>query len=181
MKNGDIDLHNPLFINKDFSMDYGWVYYIGNTRIDHNKSIYFFQPDDSDEVIQEFINENFFVKSHEWKYEKEFRIVFHFFKDAPEKIALFFDKEKLMKNGGGLSIMMAPELQKVDKDCLAKELGIPSKKVTRSKLKIKMDLITRNRSSIVDHFCEIVRGVDSDTDLDKMWKEIEKQSQRKKS
>ena len=169
---GKIDMANPLFIGEDFTLEYGWVYYLGDKYVSYRNYLYERCPEDNYDAIQEFINDNYFVKDYEWNYEKEFRIVFRFLNSPPQKIALFFDKEKLMKANGGLSAMMAPELKTLEKKVLAKELGIPEKKITKSKLKIQMDLIGRNRSSIIECFDEIIDGIDSRTDINKMEQAI---------
>lgn len=169
-----IVMTNPLFIDEDFILEYGWVYYLGDRYVSYRNHLYERCPDDSYDAIQEFINDNYFVKEYEWNYEKEFRIVFRFLKSPPQKIALFFDKEKLMKANGGLSAMMAPELKSLEKMVLSKELGIPEKKITKSKLKIQMNLIGRNRSSIVECFDEIVDGIYSRADINKMEQTITK-------
>lgn len=171
---------NPLFIDKDFALEYGWVYYLGDKYISYRNHLYERCQEDNYDAIQEFINDNYFVKEYEWNYEKEFRIVFRFLNPPPQRIALFFDKEKLMKANGGLSAMMAPELETLEKKVLAKELGIPEKKITKSKLKIQMDLIGRNRSSIIECFDEIVEGIDSGTDINKMEQTIYIKKQKMK-
>ena len=169
-----VDLERPLYRDRDFYLEYGWVFYLGNKKVIYNKIIYDLLPEDTDDTILEFINNNFFVKDYEWNYEKEFRIVFRIPCLPPDRIALFFDKEKLMEKGGGLSAMMAPELKNVDKRILADELGIPEKKVTKSKLNIQMNLIKRNVSSVVEHFDRILKEINDPKDLEKMKQSFEK-------
>lgn len=172
INDGTIDINNPLFVDKDFVLEFGWVYYLGDKNILYRNYLYERKPEDNDEAIQEFICGNYFAKEYEWNYEKEFRIVFRLLKAPPKQIALFFDKEKLMKANGGLSAMMAPELKNLEKSVLAKELGLPEKKITKSSLRVQMNLIGRNRNSIVNCFDEIVDGIGCKEDINKLEKAI---------
>lgn len=79
-----------------------------------------------------------------------------------------------MKKGGGLSAKAAPEMKNVDISTLAEELGLPEKKVSKSNLNIRMDLISRNRDSIIEYFSDITKGIEDSSDLEKMAQLIEK-------
>ena len=177
---GRIDMNRPLYLDEDFTLEYGWVYYLGHKNIAYRNTTYERQEADDDLALEKFKNNNFFAKDYEWNYEKEFRIVFHLVDsvqiDLPKQVALFFDKDEMMKRGGGLSAMMAPELENVAPEILAKELGLPERKITKSNLKIRMNLINRNRNSIVEHFEKIVDGIDSRKELVKMRNTIQKKS-----
>ena len=177
--NGEIDNNHPLYLNEDFALEYGWVYYLGHKNINYKSFTYERQKVDDEKAIEKFKRKNFFVKDYEWNYEKEFRIVFKLnrtvFAKYPEQIALFFDKDEMMKRGGGLSAMMAPELKNVKCQVIAQELGLPEHKISESKLKIRMNLISRNRNSIVEYFGEIVDGINDNRKLIQMKKAIDKQ------
>ena len=71
--------------------------------------------------------------------------------------------------------MMAPELKNVKCQVIAQELGLPEHKISESKLKIRMNLISRNRNSIVEYFGEIVDGINDNRKLIQMKKAIDKQ------
>ena len=176
--NGKIDMNHPLYIEEDFTLEYGWVYYLGHKNIYYRKDIYVRQESNDDIALEEFKKNNFFVKDYEWNYEKEFRIVFHL-RDSiqiefPKQIALFFNKDEMMKRGGGLSAMMAPELENIPTSVIADELGLPERKITKSKLHIRMNLINRNRTSIIEHFEKITNGIESIKSLSEMERAIKK-------
>lgn len=174
---GFIDLNSPLYAYADFSVEYGWIYYVGTKNIIYKNDVYERKEEDDERALKLFVEENFFVKDYEWNYEKEFRIVFRLKDDyariPPKKIALFYDKEELLKKGGGLSAKAAPEMKNVSIPTLAEELGIPEKKVSKSNLNIRMDLINRNRDSIIEYFSDITRGIENKNDLEKMAQLIE--------
>ena len=179
--NSEIDLVNPLYVNEDFSVEYGWVYYLGHKNIIYKNITYVRQDKDDEKAMESFRKDNYFVKDYEWNYEREFRIVFHLHDHVispPKKIALFFNKEEMMKKNGGLSAMMAPEMKDISTEILAKELGLPEKKISKSNLNIKMNLIKRNRNSIVEYFEDIVEGIEKKDDLNRM-RTILKQKEEK--
>lgn len=150
-----------LYKERDFSVECGWIFYREDRhRIKYRDTYYSLLNS-----LDEFERNNFFVKDIEWKYEKEFRIVFYILKGEtpPERIAVPIDKKMLMKSGG-LSVMLAPERQErgTEKSLIekyAKKFGLPESKVSFSKLKIKMNLIPRNTDAILEQFPNILAGV----------------------
>jgi len=174
------DKEHPLIKDDDFVLEYGWVYYVGHKKVIYNNKAYT-RLDKNDNAAEaefsEFLKANFFVKDYEWNYEKEFRIVFRLKENytgiPPNRIALYFDKDELMKKNGGLSAMAAPELKNKDKVELAKELGLPEKKITNSRLNIRMSLINRNAESIVGNFLDIANTIDNIGQLDDLSQKIE--------
>lgn len=155
-----------LYRDIDFDIKYGWIYYREDRHLIRYRDTYYSLLDSLDR----FEKNNYFVKDMAWRYEKEFRIVFHLRpqngRKAPEKIALPLNKKLLMKYGG-LSVKLAPELQKemasengiVD---YARKFGIPESKVSFSKLKIQMDLVQRNGDAILGEFPGILARVRED-------------------
>ena len=52
------------------------------------------------------------------------------------------------------------------------KMGLPAKHISTSKIKAKMDLLSRNRQSIVEHFPEVVSGLNMD-ELESIIKQVE--------
>lgn len=140
----------------DFDLEYGWIFYRENENRIKYRDQYFSLTDS----LYTFEKGNYLVKDLEWKYEKEFRLVFHVKGNPPERIAVPLDKKAIMRNGG-LSVMLAPELrpkmnEKVEAEKYGKRFGIPAEKVKFSKLKIKMDLVSRNRYVIIERISDVL-------------------------
>lgn len=146
----------------DFTFEYGWIFYRNDEGMVEYRNRRYALID----MLEEFERENYFVKDTEWNYEKEFRIVFHVYGSPPEKIALPLNKKLLMRQNGGLKVMLAPELkfaknEEKEKEKYANLFGLPAQKVSFSKLKIKMDLIARNRYTIVERFSEVISTLEA--------------------
>lgn len=134
----------PIFIGKDFSINYGWIFY----RKDDG-SIKFKGNWYNDEDIKAFEKDNYFIKDYPWEYEKEFRIIFknntgkHI-----DRIAINITPIVIKK----LKLSFAPEVE-LTEDVVSLEgfqkyqiLNIP-----RSSLSIKMNLISRNINDIIEN------------------------------
>lgn len=148
-----------LELGVDFDLEYGWIYYRNADKLVKYRNQYYTLADS----LAEFERDNYLVKDMEWNYEKEFRIIFHIKDAPPEKIALPIQKQMLMKNGG-LTVKLAPELRPIDKEIVEQEkyaevFGMPAKKIKFSKLKIKMDLITRNQKTIIEKFSDVISNL----------------------
>ena len=146
-----INYSTPLKIEKDFSLDCGWVFYLmdGNNRILYRRKIYAVNDIDS-----KTLEKNYFVKDYPWEYEQEFRIVIrNKTKINYERIAIPVPKE-LFRH---LEIMSAPEraFTAEEKRKLI-SLGIHPKKIKESKIGASMDLLKRNKADIaaqIDKWC----------------------------
>ena len=73
--------------------------------------------------------------------------------------------------------MLAPELrprinEKVKAEEYAKRLGIPSEKVKFSKLKIKMDLVSRNQYTIIEKFSDVLNNLNQ-RDVENVCKQMQ--------
>ena len=141
------DTNVVLRIGKDFDIEYGWVYYQNAqnpTQVRYRNKWY--------EVVdaENFVKENYFVKSYPWEYEREFRIVFH------NKTETVYDKISVDISilVGELKLKVAPEfpdeIQKSDLPYDGLE-AIESKKFSHSALKVRMALFNRNYDSFVDY------------------------------
>lgn len=135
--------NEPFLIGQDFSIDYGWIYYRKNDGSIKFKGKWYSVKDNKD-----FSTGNYFVKDYPWEYEKEFRIVFknnsgnyidRIAVDIPEKI---MNKFKLS---------CAPEVEKEDVILLDGVKQYLSRKIEHSSLSIKMDLVSKNISDIIEN------------------------------
>ncbi len=166
VENGEVKVEDkPLLLHKDYEIEYGWIYYVGNKEIIYRGDKHELETGDD---LESFKSQNYFVKDHEWNYEQEFRIVFRLLKgrdrtkQPPEKLAVFFDKWKMVKGNGGLSLMLAPEGKDRDREAFSKAAEFPHNKVSLSKLQVSMNLVSRNRKSIVEQFGEVIHGLGQD-------------------
>lgn len=155
-------LGEKLYRYRDFDLEFGWIFYRENEEVIRYRDAYYRLIDS----IDSFEKDNFFIKDIEWKYEKEFRILFriHSPKKLPERIALPLNKAKLMQNGGGLSVMLAPELkprgdEAGEREKYSEKFDIPVSKVSFSKLRIRMNLLERNRYTIINQFSDVIQGM----------------------
>lgn len=163
-----------LYPNKDYEMSYGWVYYCkagttaesSSTIIKHRNNVY----ELASENWEDFQNHNYFIKDYAWNYEKEFRIVFHFFNKAYDMIAVPFPKQNLLN---GLRIKFAPNFPSEEISKYKSELGLNDDRFSQSKLQIRFDLIKRNHDSLIQSFPEIVQD-SCDTDLITMCNSLQR-------
>lgn len=156
----------------DFDLEYGWVFYRQDEKRIKYRGQYYCLTDS----LSSFEQGNYLVKDMEWKYEKEFRLVFHVKGDPPERIAVPLDKKALMKQGG-LNVTLAPELSpKANEGEKAEEyahrFGLPVEKVRFSKLKIKMDLVSRNQYAIIDKFADVLKDL-KENDVENVCKQMQ--------
>lgn len=147
-----------------FSLHYGWVFYNKQDYkyIKHRSKKY--RITDSNEA---FVNDNYFIKDYAWNYEKEFRIVIHIHgENVPERIAIPFSKKALLN---GLSVTTGPEATEgvdVNPIDISRFTGLPVDKIKKSKLNVKMDLLTRNKDLIAREFDNLLKAfTDSDKDV----------------
>lgn len=173
VKNNKPDLNMPLIRGKDFEIEYGYVYYcdfdndrITNIKYKRNK----YKISDSQEAELKFREDNFFIKNYEWEYENEYRIVFKMLtplQDGVEKLAV-----KLTDSLGDISLTEGPELSpnsdsfsSFSEELMKEFLG----RIKKSTLKIKMDMLSRNKESFFDI---PVEGFES-TEIVRMCKNIQ--------
>jgi hypothetical protein len=175
---GKILKNNPLKKDIGFTLDYGWVYYCDEGKIKFRKNKYSLKDSD----ISEFKKNNFFIKTDEWDYEKEFRIVFDVKSveltegETFKQIALICDKKKLAR---GLSVTLAPEIKNQDENELANKLGITEDKIRSSKLHIRMNLIERNWANIANNFDKVVEFLNSQ-ELNSVEETVNKRIQKRR-
>jgi len=139
---------NELLINKDFDLEYGWVFYRKpeqKTQVCYKRKWYSITDSEN------FENDNYFIKSYPWEYEKEFRIVVHnkTGKAYPQlilDIGAVYDK---------LKVKLAPEISSDEFNLLLPQsngfMKLLSAKVSKSNLGINMNLCKRNFESFLDY------------------------------
>ena len=147
--NNKTDYKKPLFLDKDFEMECGWVCYFmrGNKKFLYRNNLY---------SVRDFSIEtkksNFFIKEYPWEYEREFRIVIkNKTEEVYDKLALHIP-EKIISM---LDVTSAPE--QVFEENLKTELislGINATKIKASNLKIKMNILQNNKKEIIEHIDE---------------------------
>lgn len=149
---GKVDYSSPLRIHNDFDLLCGWVYYLmdGNNRIFYRNRYY------STECMDEsLLKTNYFIKNYPWEYEREFRVI------IKNKTAVSYERIAIPISQAfieELEIMSAPEHSFTDSE---KEdyisLGIKPKRIKKSSLNIKMDLLKGNKADIleqIDVWCD---------------------------
>ena len=163
-----MDTSKSLHIDDDYSIEYGWVFYRNkeNNSIKYREYKYILH-----DSLHLFEKGNFLVKDSEWSYEKEFRIVFKLNGVLPDQIALVLNKKKMMADDG-LKVTLSPRISESDLEMAKDKMGIPAKYISTSKIKAKMDLLSRNQQSIVEHFPEVVSGLHMD-ELESIIKQVE--------
>lgn len=138
----------------DFELQAKWVFYRKNDNVIKYKGTFYEIPK-SDAVA--FAEDNYFIKDYPWEYEKEFRLIFVNKTDVPvPRLAVKFSDSILSK----LKIRLGPEMNKEDvQEKIFKDKGFKKYlfyKLLTSNLKIKMDLLNRNRKSIVIELPRII-------------------------
>lgn len=146
---GVVDSDRILEKNKDFELQYGWVFYRKSDNVFKFKGK-FYSISKSESEINNFVEGNFFIKDYPWEYEKEFRIVFINKTDISQnRLKIKFTDAILSK----LKIRLGPEMVKEDSyKEIFKLRGFEKyfvSKLISSNLNIKMDLLRRNRKNIV--------------------------------
>lgn len=151
VSNGKVNYERAFEKGVDFETESGYVYYCDFndedliTKVKYKSDEY--TIDDSREEELKFLENNFFVKNHEWEYENEYRIVFKMLKPLPEnieKIAVPIDgiKNKILLTVGPEFNQNPPILS----DAIKQEFG---DRIKHSRLKIKMDMLSRNKESFL--------------------------------
>ena len=143
------DQGTPLSIGKDVTLKWGWVYYQKTQERDHimyrNK---WYKVDDADG----FQKDNYFIKSYPWEYEKEFRLIF-INNTNVEYEAVFVNIPQDILDS--IKVRLAPELNAANFNNYTGLKYIGSTKTPEySKLSIRMNLLYRNRDSLLKYIGE---------------------------
>ena len=160
-------------IGPDFELQAGWVFYA-----DYELPVKPW-PKDSDvvrvnyfnkflnvEEAEQFFDGNFFIKDYPWEYEKEFRLVFiNKTGRKIDKIRIDLPEAFRASKNRKLKIRLAPEISNsVDaasgksefERCAGELVGVAEKNsyqiyVSKSKLKINMDLLGRSKGDVNEY------------------------------
>lgn len=135
----------------DFDLDYGWVFY---RKKETPSQVMFKRKWYSLRDPEMFEDNNFFIKSYPWEYEKEFRIVIRN-KTNQKYDRLVLNISDVYKN---IKIKLAPELSNEQFTNLITSLhGFCNYLIQtpqKSKLSINMNLCKRNFSGFLDYIKE---------------------------
>ena len=162
--NGDFVLGDKLFIGTDFELQTGWVFYTDDNRDEDGKAeknltvrVNYLNKFVNIPNGEEFYKDNYFVKTYPWEYEKEFRLVFiNKTGRKIQKIRVDIPEEFRLRKDRKIKVRLAPEVRS-DKDfedyrnkilVAGKEYQVS---VTKSKLKINMDLLRKNKNDINEY------------------------------
>lgn len=160
---GKIQENITMNINEQFTIDYGWVYYIkcnkNGNEIKYRGKKYILNND-----ISDFTNNNYYIKSTEWNYEKEFRIVLTVKgKNINcEKLAIDIEISDVL-------LRLAPEFKNTDQ--LFNYEGVKKyfkTMIKNSELLISMNLIKKGLNGIIEYINEL-----NCEDLERLRKEID--------
>lgn len=139
-----------LVVGKDFQLEVGWVFYCDykNNKINYRGKLYKVEKLEKNNLSRR----NYFVKDYPWNYEREFRLVFKFEKEVQAEFIAIPLPQKLIDE---LEIMSAPECEFSEEEKSAyNSSGVKWEKMKKSNLNIKMDLLKRNKKSIIDEIEE---------------------------
>ena len=148
----------PIAVGEELTVSCGWIYYKKTDGLIKYKNSWYAVDNYGD-----FEKSNYYIKDYPWEYENEFRIVIKNNSSRQiERIAVDVPEFIIQK----LKITCAPENSNFESIKLIKELEgfrkYPNNKITHSTLSIKMNLLSRNKESIVDNFKEIIDEKNAD-------------------
>lgn len=157
----------------DFDLDYGWVFY---RKKETPSQVMFKRKWYSLRDPEKFEDNNFFIKSYPWEYEKEFRIIIRN-KTTQKYDRLVLDISDVYKK---IKIKLAPELSNEHLGNLILSLPgflefliqIPQK----SKLSINMNLCKRNFFGFLNY---IKDNSNNDVEYDKICEAISQHCRKK--
>lgn len=142
----DVETNEKLEKDKDFELRFGWVYYRrGNTKSEILYRNKWYKIEDENK----FEENNYFIKSYPWEYEREFRLVFINKSGCKHNKLRVEIPDTLVKK---LKIRTAPEMTEDtflgDFSGLKGLARITWNAMEHSKLGISMNLFERNKVSM---------------------------------
>lgn len=174
----DDDTKTTLKIGRDIELRFGWVYY--QKQAEH-KQVYYKNKWYELSNTSGFTNGNYFIKNYPWEYEKEFRIIFINHTNTIYKRLIVKIPELVY---GKIKLRLAPELEigELKKNKTLKRINKkPELILIQSKLKIKMNLFSRNKESLPEYLKEEFVKTNPDITPEMMCKLIKDVSQCPKS
>lgn len=151
VKNDQVTKRKYEFKRNDYEVECGWIWYInGNEAKYKNKEYKIIDFSDKNDFVH-----NYFIKNYDWNYEKEFRIIVKMKKEVPEKIAI-----EIPKNKNGVvdcSIITGPN-KNDENNCknISEILNISENNVSHHTLHMKMNLLEKNKKSIINNIEKII-------------------------
>ncbi len=157
-----------LIKDKDFNMEYGWVFYSrGDRRYKYKNKNYEVYYD------TEFQKNNYFIKDYAWEYEKEFRIVIKTNTGIEyERLEIEIPEEIYSK----IKIKLGPETKYPFEKIFEKEgfKNFLETKLEKSKLSVKMDMFNRNHRNMIDYISNEIKSGSDRSKIDDICKAIKK-------
>ncbi len=148
-------------VGRDVELRFGWVYY--QKKAEPCNIMYrskWYVIDD----LAAFRQDNYFIKSYPWEYEKEFRLVF-INRTGKEYDYLYVEIPADIR--AGIKVRLAPELREAQ---FRKFTGLhcigTSHLPAYSGLGIRMNLFTRNRVGLLDYLREEIAHDNPEIDPD---------------
>lgn len=160
-------------IGSDFELQVGWVFYADYElpvkpwgRDGNFVRVNYFNKFVNVEEAEQFFDSNYFVKDYPWEYEKEFRLVFiNKTGRKIDKIKIDIPEAFRASKNRRLKIRLAPEISNsVDaasglsgfERCAGELVRVAEKNsyqisVSKSKLKINMDLLGRSKGDVNEY------------------------------
>ncbi len=162
------DKTQELVVGKDVEFQYGWVFYRKPTKSVVNYSEVFYK--NKWYTVKDRVNfekDNYFIKDYGWNYEKEFRLVFINRTGTPhERLKVEFDESLLKK----IRIRTAPEMTEEKLNGFLTTEGAlkwSKAQIIPSDLGINMDLLKKNKDSIIEYICQKTNKI-SKAELEKL-------------
>lgn len=141
---------NPLLINEDFELTCGWVFYVDkenekDIKVKYKSNKEIISLDDYNKLEES--KNNCFIKDYPWEYESEFRIVIKT-KTNYNRLAIPIPNKTI----SNMMVKLAPECSDKEKSFFTNaDTGIKEENISDSKLKIKMELLKRNKTDFIDN------------------------------
>ena len=172
-KDGNYVEGDKLFIGKQLELQVGWVFYVNYelpvqpwTKSSNTVWVNFFSKFWNVKDAEHFFANNYFIKDYPWEYEKEFRLVF--INKTGRKIdKIKIESPEILRNNDKkiVKVKLAPEIsnsvaKESDgdefKNCSDRLDKIAKKNryqlnVSKSELKINMNLLERSKDYINDY------------------------------
>ncbi len=172
------DNRDTLKIGDEIELRFGWVYY--RKQAEHNHILFnnkWYELRD----VSAFEKDNYFIKNYPWEYEKEFRLIFINHTGTTYKRLVVTIPESVRDK---IKLRLAPELKFSD---LRKNKNLkyirkmPESALVYSKLKIRMNLFSRNKESLTEYLSEEFTKKDPDVTPEELCQLIEDASRCKKA
>lgn len=148
---GEPQIEKSLKRDTDFVIEHRYIFYCDFdnqkriTKIKYKGRKY--EISKSDPNITSFLQDNYFIKDYEWEYENEYRIIFRMLKPLPKEInRIAVPINDISKR---IEITKGPEFSPNAIDFSKPIKHFFEGRINESSLKIKMDMLSRNKESFL--------------------------------